>query len=77
MYVALIDAGKLNVHFVSNIDGTHVVETLKPLNPETTMFLVASKTFTTQVAYRIRIVKFIRRKQSQMLKRHANGSSIR
>ncbi len=38
----------LHVHFVSNIDGTHVVETLKPLDPETTLFCVASKTFTTQ-----------------------------
>ncbi len=38
----------LNVHFVSNVDGTHIVETLKPLNPETTLFLIASKTFTTQ-----------------------------
>ncbi len=38
----------LDVHFVSNIDGTHIAETLKPLNPETTLFLVASKTFTTQ-----------------------------
>jgi len=38
----------LNVHFVSNVDGTHIVETLKDLNPETTLFLIASKTFTTQ-----------------------------
>ncbi|MGJ1448259.1 glucose-6-phosphate isomerase [Sphingobacterium spiritivorum] len=38
----------LNVHFVSNVDGTHIVETLKSLNPETTLFLIASKTFTTQ-----------------------------
>lgn len=38
----------LNVHFVSNVDGTHIAETLKSLNPETTLFLVASKTFTTQ-----------------------------
>ena len=38
----------LNAHFVSNIDGTQIVETLKPLNPETTLFVVASKTFTTQ-----------------------------
>ena len=38
----------LNVHFVSNVDGTHIAETLKKLNPETTMFIVASKTFTTQ-----------------------------
>lgn len=39
---------RLNVHFVSNVDGTHIVETLKPLDPETTLFIVASKTFTTQ-----------------------------
>lgn len=38
----------LNAHFVSNVDGTHIVETLKNLNPETTLFIVASKTFTTQ-----------------------------
>src|ERR1700744_6290655 len=38
----------LNMHFVSNVDGTHIVETLKNLNPETTLFLIASKTFTTQ-----------------------------
>ncbi|MDB4901999.1 MAG: glucose-6-phosphate isomerase [Mucilaginibacter sp.] len=38
----------LNMHFVSNVDATHIVETLKGLNPETTLFLVASKTFTTQ-----------------------------
>jgi len=38
----------LNIHFVSNVDGTHIVETLKKLNPETTLFLIASKTFTTQ-----------------------------
>lgn len=38
----------LGMHFVSNIDGTHIAETLKTLNPETTLFLVASKTFTTQ-----------------------------
>ena len=39
---------RLNLHFVSNVDGTHIEETLKELNPATTMFLVASKTFTTQ-----------------------------
>lgn len=38
----------LNSHFVSNVDGTHIAETLKKLNPETTLFLIASKTFTTQ-----------------------------
>ena len=36
------------VHFVSNIDGTHISETLRQLNPETTLFMIASKTFTTQ-----------------------------
>jgi glucose-6-phosphate isomerase len=36
------------LHFVSNVDGTHIVETLKKLDPETTLFLIASKTFTTQ-----------------------------
>jgi glucose-6-phosphate isomerase len=35
-------------HFVSNVDGTHIAETLKNLNPETTLFIIASKTFTTQ-----------------------------
>lgn len=39
---------RLNVHFVSNVDGSHIAETLKNLNPETTLFLIASKTFTTQ-----------------------------
>lgn len=39
---------RLNLHFVSNVDGTHIVETLKNVNPETTLFLIASKTFTTQ-----------------------------
>ena len=38
----------LSVHFVSNIDGTHLAETLKRLNPDTTLFMIASKTFTTQ-----------------------------
>lgn len=36
------------VHFVSNIDGTHLAEVLKKVNPETVLFIVASKTFTTQ-----------------------------
>lgn len=38
----------LRVHFVSNVDGTHMVETLKTLHRETTLFVIASKTFTTQ-----------------------------
>jgi glucose-6-phosphate isomerase len=42
------DRDGLSVHFVSNIDGTHISETLKGLDPETTLFMVASKTFTTQ-----------------------------
>lgn len=36
------------LHFVSNVDGTHLAETVRRLDPETTLFLVASKTFTTQ-----------------------------
>ena len=38
----------LNVHYISNVDGDHVREVLKPLNPETTLFVIVSKTFTTQ-----------------------------
>jgi glucose-6-phosphate isomerase len=38
----------LRAHFVSNVDGTHLVETVKDLDPETTLFIIASKTFTTQ-----------------------------
>ncbi len=47
---ALKSYGKkgLNVHFVSNVDGTHIAETLQNLDPETTLFMIASKTFTTQ-----------------------------
>ena len=39
---------RLHVHFVSNVDGNHIAEVLKNLNPETTLFIIASKTFTTQ-----------------------------
>jgi glucose-6-phosphate isomerase len=39
---------ELRVHFVSNVDGTHIVETLRGLDPASTLFIVASKTFTTQ-----------------------------
>lgn len=38
----------LQAHFVSNVDGTHVMETLRRVDPETTLFIIASKTFTTQ-----------------------------
>jgi glucose-6-phosphate isomerase len=38
----------LRFHFVSNVDGTHIAETLKRVHPETTLFMIASKTFTTQ-----------------------------
>ncbi len=41
-------AENLKMHFVSNIDGTQLAETLKKLDPETALFIVASKTFTTQ-----------------------------
>ncbi|HYH17810.1 MAG TPA: glucose-6-phosphate isomerase [Azospirillum sp.] len=39
---------ELGIHFVSNVDGTHIMETLEWLDPETTLFVIASKTFTTQ-----------------------------
>lgn len=39
---------RLNLHFISNIDGNHSAEVLKNLTPETTLFIIASKTFTTQ-----------------------------
>ena len=42
------DDHKLRVHFVSNVDGVHIYETLQTVRPETTLFLIASKTFTTQ-----------------------------
>ena len=47
---ALLPYRKSNIraHFVSNVDGTHITETLKKLSPDTTLFMVASKTFTTQ-----------------------------
>ena len=38
----------LNIHFISNVDGDHVSEVLKKINPETTLFVIVSKTFTTQ-----------------------------
>ena len=38
----------INAHFISNVDGTHIAETLKKVKPETTLFMIASKTFTTQ-----------------------------
>jgi glucose-6-phosphate isomerase len=38
----------IKLHFVSNVDGSHIAETLKNLDPETTLFMIASKTFTTQ-----------------------------
>ena len=41
-------SSRLRVHFVSNVDGSHMAQTLADLSPETTLFLVASKTFTTQ-----------------------------
>ncbi|MDD4202476.1 MAG: glucose-6-phosphate isomerase [Candidatus Omnitrophica bacterium] len=38
----------INVHFVSNVDATHIAQTLKKIDPQTTLFMIASKTFTTQ-----------------------------
>jgi glucose-6-phosphate isomerase len=47
---ALLPYGNSHIraHFISNVDGSHISETLKSLSPETTLFMVASKTFTTQ-----------------------------
>ena len=42
------DGGNIETYFVSNVDGTHILETLKKVNAEETLFLIASKTFTTQ-----------------------------
>lgn len=41
-------AANLEIYFVSNVDGTHIAETLRKVDPETTLFFIASKTFTTQ-----------------------------
>lgn len=38
----------VDLHFVSNVDGTHIAETIKKIDPETTLFIIASKSFTTQ-----------------------------
>ena len=48
-------SSKLNSHFVSNVDGDHVLEVIKKLNPETTLFVVVSKTFTTQETLQMQI----------------------
>jgi glucose-6-phosphate isomerase len=50
VYECLKPYGKpgLSAHYVSNVDGTHISETLRSLRPETTLFMIASKTFTTQ-----------------------------
>lgn len=44
----LYNTGKINIHFVSNVDSSHITGTLKNLNAETTLFIISSKTFTTQ-----------------------------
>jgi glucose-6-phosphate isomerase len=44
----------LQVHFVSNVDGDHVNEVIKKLDPETTLFVIVSKTFTTQETLQFR-----------------------
>jgi glucose-6-phosphate isomerase len=48
MALAHYATDRLRAHFISNVDGTDIAETLKQLNPHTTLFLIASKTFTTQ-----------------------------
>jgi glucose-6-phosphate isomerase len=65
---------KVNVYFVSNVDGTHIAETLKGLNPERTLFIIASKTFTTQEtmanAYTARRWFMAVAKDEKYIKRH-------
>ena len=64
----------INVHFVSNVDGTHIVETLKNLHPETTLFMIASKIFTTQEtmtnAYSSRKWFLEKVKKEEFIKKH-------
>jgi len=57
----------LTCHFISNVDGDHVYETLKNLNPETTLFVIVSKTFTTQetLTNALTIKKWFLQKASQ------------
>ena len=61
-------------HFVSNVDGTHIAETLKRLDPETTLFMIASKTFTTQEtmtnAHRARDWFISHAGQAEFVKKH-------
>jgi glucose-6-phosphate isomerase len=65
---------RIRPHFVSNVDGTHITETLKCLDPETTLFLVASKTFTTQEtmtnAHRARDWFMEKAGQAEFVKKH-------
>lgn len=70
---------RLNVYFVSNVDGTHITETLKSLCPETTLFIVASKSFTTQEtmtnAFTARKWFLERAKKEQCIQQHFVAAS--
>lgn len=65
---------RIRPHFVSNVDGTHITETLKHLAPETTLFMIASKTFTTQEtmtnAHRARDWFMEKAGQAEFVKKH-------
>jgi len=65
---------RIQPHFVSNVDGTHITETLKRLDPETTLFLIASKTFTTQEtmtnAHRARDWFIEKAGEAELVKKH-------
>ena len=65
---------RINIHYISNVDGSHLVETLKKINQETTLFMVASKTFTTQEtmtnAYSAREWFLSRAKEKEHIKKH-------
>jgi glucose-6-phosphate isomerase len=76
---------RLNVHFVSNVDATHIAEVTKDLDLETTMFLIASKTFTTQEtmanAYTARAMFLEVAKDEEHIKKHfvalsTNGAAV-
>lgn len=64
---------RLNMHFVSNIDGTHITDTLKYLNTSRTLFLISSKTFTTQETMKnanTACLWFLKSSGSECLKKH-------
>jgi hypothetical protein len=74
------DPKKLRTHYISNVDGTHAAEVLKLLNPETCMFIISSKTFTTQVclaSFFTSFVPFLYCRKQCLMQEHAKiGGSL-